>query len=139
MLEHVGEQLAEALNEVIATQTDPILQMKAAVQGTFHFFARNPGKARILLIETSGLGGRLERLRSGIIQSHERSVEESLRSLVDRLPPLDPQISSYCWVGAVHEAVRRWLEADSSKRLGVEEIAEGVASYNLRAVGASGL
>jgi AcrR family transcriptional regulator len=111
-------------------------QMKAAVRALVQFLAQNPEEARILIVESSGLGKRLEAVRRRVIASHTRSVEQALRALSGGLPPLDPATVASCWVGAVLEAVFHWLEQPPEQRLPAEELAEAIARFNLRAIGA---
>lgn len=132
-----GEVLAAALNEEIAAQTDPLEQMRAAVVGLFLFLAQNQKEARILLVESSGLGGRLERIRREILASHTRSVEEALSNLSGQLEIGDPKVAARCWVGAVYEAVLYWLEEAPGKQREAQEIAQEVARFNLRGIGGS--
>src|SRR5262249_6333108 len=63
-LESLGERIALALNEAIGKAgTDPLSQMKAAVEGLMLFLSENPDEARILIVESSGLTTRLEEVR----------------------------------------------------------------------------
>jgi AcrR family transcriptional regulator len=137
-LESLGERMAAALNEAIAGTTDPLSQMRVAVQRLMSFLAEQPDEARILLVESSGLTPRLEQVRRGIIASHARSVEQALVSLSSSLPALDPAVAARCWVGAVYEAVYHWLELPRGSRIPVEDLEREVALFNLRAIGAAG-
>jgi AcrR family transcriptional regulator len=111
-------------------------QMKAAVKALVQFLAENPQEARILIVESSGLGKRLEAVRRRVIASHTRSVEQALRALSGSLPPLDPATVASCWVGAVLEAVFHWLEQPPDQRVPAENLAESIARFNLRGIGA---
>ena len=136
-LQSIGDSIAAALNEAIAAAADPQLQMRAAVERLLRYLAEKPGDARILIVESSGLTPRLERLRRTIISSHCRSVEQALMHLSGVLPPLDPQVAARCWVGAVYEAAYHWLETASAERPPIEAVAHEVARFNLRGIGAS--
>ncbi len=135
-LRSLGEDIAAALNEAIAGTADPLLQMKAAVQRLLTFLAERPHEARILLVESSGLTPRLEKVRRGIIASHARGVEQALAGLSGAVARLDPAIAARCWVGAVYEAAYHWLELSSGRRVPVQDLAREVALFNLRAIGA---
>jgi hypothetical protein len=110
--------------------------MRTAVKALVAFLAENPEEARILIVESSGLGKRLENIRRQVIASHTRSVEQALGALSDRLPPLDPALAASCWVGAVYEAVYRWLECPVEARVPATRLADGIARFNLQGVGA---
>lgn len=137
VLEQIGKKLAGVLNEAIEVHHgNTFEQMYTAIRNTFLFLSSNPNEARILLLETSGLSKRLERIRFEIIDSHERSVEKALKELDDRIPAIDFKVASQCWVGGVYEAVRKWLETRESERMSPEEVAQSVATYHFRAIGA---
>ena len=136
-LEALGEQISSALNEALrAAGPDVLARMRAAVKALVQFLAENPEEARILIVESSGLGKRLEAVRRQVIESHTRSVEQALRTLADRLPPLDAAVVASCWVGAVYEAVYRWLGHAPGERPPAEHLAEAIAEFNLRGIGA---
>jgi AcrR family transcriptional regulator len=137
VLEAIGERISSALNQAIrAASPDVLTQMRAAVEALVRFLAANPEKARILIVESSGLGKRLEAVRRQIIASHTRGVEQALRALSGSLPPLDPAIVASCWVGAVYEAVFRWLGNPAAHRPPAAHLANSIARFNLRGIGA---
>lgn len=136
-LEALGQQIASALNEAIpAAGPDVLSQMRAAVTALVQFLAENPEEARILIVESSGLGKRLEAVRRQVIESHTRGVEQALRALANHLPPMDPAVVASCWVGAVYEAVYRWLARAPEERPPAEHLAAAIAEFNLRGIGA---
>lgn len=136
-LEALGEQISAALNQALrAAGPDVLAQMSAAVKALVGFLAKNPEEARILIVESSGLGTRLEAVRRRVIESHTRSVEGALRTLANRLPPQDAAVVASCWVGAVYEAVYRWLGQAPQERPPAEHLAEAIAGFNLRGIGA---
>ncbi len=137
-LERFGERITKALNAAIAAAGDkPIEQMRAAVERLVLFMAENPDEARILIVESSGLGARLEQIRRGIIDSHARSVEKALLQLGSALPPLDPALVARCWIGSVYESVYHWLECPVARRQAAKTVASAVAEFNLRGIGAT--
>jgi len=135
-LENFGERIAAALNAAIALAGEnPLRQMRAAVEGLVLFLADNPDEARILIVESSGLGGPLEQTRRKIVDSHARSVEKALSEVGSALPPLDPALVARCWVGSVYESVYHWLETPASRRPPAQAVARAVAEFNLRGIG----
>jgi AcrR family transcriptional regulator len=139
-LERFGERIAEALNAAIAAAgEDRSRQMRAAVERLVLFMAENPDEARILIVESSGLGPRLEQVRRKIVESHTRSVARALAQLRSALPPLDPTLAARCWVGSVYESVYHWLEQPIDGRPAAQRVAGAVAEFNLRGIGAWGL
>lgn len=138
VLNDVGERVTSAINASLAqTGPEPLAQMKAAVEGFVHFLSQHADVARILIVESSGLSARLEQLRRSVIASHSRGVENALRLLAPELPAVDATITARCWVGAVYEAAYSWLELPKDERPPANVLAETVARFNLRGIGAS--
>ena len=136
-LESLGRRMAAALNAAIAAAGPSVpSQMRAAVKALVRFLAENPEEARILIVESSGLGKRLEAVRRQVIENHTRGVEQGLRALAGQLPPMDPAVVASCWVGSAYEAVYRWLERAPHERPSADHLAEAIAGFNLRGIGA---
>jgi len=137
VLERFGERIAEALNGAIAAAgDDPLSIMRAAVEELVLFMAANPGEARILIVETSGLGDALQKVRRSIVANHARSVERALAELGRALPPLNPTLAARCWIGSVYESVYAWLELPVKQRPDAVVMAHAVSEFNLRGIGA---
>ena len=135
-LESLGGRLGAAVEQAIAAAGPPLERMRAAIHGLVGFLVENPEEARILIVESAGLGARLEAVRRAVIATHARGVESALVNLTGTLPPLNPALAARCWVGAVHEAVYHWLESPPGKRRSAANLAEEIAAFNLRAIGA---
>lgn len=134
-LERFGRRIAEELNAAMSAAGEmPAARMRAAVERLVAFMAENPDEARILIVESSGLSERLQRIRRDIVESHARSVEQALAEL----RPLHSthEVVARCWVGAVYEAVFHWLEQPAGERAAAGEVARAVADFNLRGAGA---
>jgi AcrR family transcriptional regulator len=135
-LEAFGAKIAQALNAAIAAAgQNPLQHMRATVERLVLFMAKNPDEARILIVESSGLSARLQKIRRAIINSHSRSVEMALSQMRAALTPMDPALASRCWVGSVYESVFHWLEQPARERPAAQAVARAVADFNLRAVG----
>jgi len=136
-LEELGERISAAINQAMAAAgPDVLLHMQAAVRALVGFLADHPREARILIVESSGLGKRLDGVRRRIIGSHTRGVEQALAAMADRLPPMETAVVARCWVGAVYEAVFCWLEQPVMERIPTDQLAAAIAHFNLRGIGA---
>lgn len=135
VLVSLGERIAELLSEVRNTQPDPVQRISQAVESLFLFLAENPREARILIVESSGLSGRLEKIRRSILQAQAEQTRSTLLMAAPEVFSVgDPIVASRCLVGAVYEALCSWLEQPESQRLPVHEVARFVADYNTRAL-----
>ena len=132
-LDGFGARIAQALNAAIdAAGEQPAAKMRAAVERLVTFMAENPDEARILIVETSGLGGRLQQIRRRIVDSHANAVEAALPLLN---PQIDAAVVARCWVGAVYETVFHWLEQPAARRPPAAHVAHAAADFNLRGSG----
>lgn len=135
LLLEIGESVAAELNEAIAGETEPLAQMRAAVESLFLYLAAHPAEARILILEATTLGGRIASTQAEILASHVRSVEQALQALSEDRPSGDLAVAAHCWVGAVYHAVRYWLELPAGTRPRAARVAGEVARYNLGGIG----
>jgi AcrR family transcriptional regulator len=134
VLEALGERTAEVLNDARARQPDSLKRVGAAVESLFLFLADNPQEARILIVESSGLSSRLEKVRRGILQYHAEQTRHTLESDPAAFKFADASVAAQCLVGAVYEALCNWLEQNPAQRLPAIEVARAVADYNTRAL-----
>ncbi len=138
VLEEVGNDLALHLNEAMGQVVDPEERMRAAVKSLFLYLANDPDAARILITESSCLGGRVDKVRAGIVDRHTISVAKAIESAPESPFHERNNVAAWCWVGAVHEAVKRWLELPLQERRTAAEVAQCVEDYNLRAIRVKG-
>jgi AcrR family transcriptional regulator len=136
-LEELGARIAAAINEAMAAAGPDVLShTRTAVKALVAFLADHPEEARILIVESSGLGKRLEAVRRAVVTSHTKGVEQALIAAAQRLPAMETATVARCWVGAVYEAVYCWLEQPASERIPAERLAKAIAEFNLRGIGA---
>lgn len=137
-LEAFGQTVADAINSAITAAGDnQVRQMRAAVERFVTLLAEHQDEARILIVESSGLGGKLEAVRRTIVDSHARSVAAAISAIKGScvIPP-EADVLGHCWVGNVYESVYYWLQQPAKRRRPAKEMAGIVADFNLRGIGA---
>jgi len=134
VLEALGQKVTEVMDQARASQPDALLGIRCAVESLFLFMADNPGDARILIVESSGLSPRLERVRRAILRQHAEQVCQTLESSPGASSVSAPVIAARCLVGAVFESLCSWLEESPNDRQSAVEVARAVADYNFRAI-----
>ncbi|MGA2171223.1 MAG: TetR/AcrR family transcriptional regulator [Terracidiphilus sp.] len=133
-LQTLGDKVSELMLQARASQPDPLLGIRCAVESVFLYLAQNPQEARILIVESSGLSPRLEQVRRGLLGQHAGQVCQTLESSPANFSVENPVIAARCLVGTVFESLYGWLEQSSTDRPPVAEVARLVADYNSRAI-----
>ncbi|MGO8947512.1 MAG: TetR/AcrR family transcriptional regulator [Ktedonobacterales bacterium] len=136
LIDALVPKLAIAVDRAIATETDPIAQMDAALRTVLETFSRHRKLSKILLVEAVGLGhGFDEKLM------HTRGYfAEMIRGYLDHavvagaIPELDTETASWVWFGAINELVVRWLVTGRPAQL--ETLIPQLRHMLLRSVGA---
>jgi TetR/AcrR family transcriptional regulator, fatty acid metabolism regulator protein len=134
VLEGLGERIGEIVSESDARESDPLMQIDRTLETLFLFLTENPQEARILIIESSGLSPRLEKVRRTILAQQIEQTRMDFEASPEAFSVGDPTVAAQCLVGAVFQVLCSWLEQSPEERMPATEVARLVADYNTRAV-----
>ncbi len=122
LVDQFADLLERKVVEAVAQEEQGIMQVKAALQACLETFGRYRRPAKILLVQAVGLGTVFEKKRievndrfAGLIKQY---LDEAIA--VGDIVPVDTDVVSYAWMGAIYGIVIRWVytgEPDSERIL----------------------
>jgi len=133
-LEELDVELARILAEVHGPDADIPYKMARSVETLFLFLACHPERARMLIVESSGLGPRIEGTRRQLLSHHETFVQHTLESSPGVSELKDASVAARCVVGSVFEVLYSWLDESPTTRVPAADVARAVAAFNYQAL-----
>ncbi len=122
LVDQFADLLERRVIEAVEQEEEGIARVRAALLACLETFGRYRRPAKILLVQAVGLGSVFEKKRievndrfAGLIKKY---LDESIK--VGDIVPVDTDVVSYAWMGAIYGIVIRWVytgEPDSERIL----------------------
>lgn len=115
LIDEFAANLAAEFALAVSVQDSGITQVDAALRACLTTFERYRRLAKIFLIQAAGIGPDFEHKR---LEIHDRFVL-AIKSYLDiavaegDIAPLDTEVVALAWMGAINEAVTRWVVTGS--------------------------
>jgi AcrR family transcriptional regulator len=137
LVDEFAAHLAVAVAQAIDTRHGALARVEGALNAALETFARHRELARILLLEAASLGPTYEAKRSEVHRRFADLIKVYLDEAVGEgsLPPLDTEVATLAWLGAVNEVVIQWLHAGKPDLL--TEALPSLTRLLLRSIGAT--
>jgi len=136
VMDHLGNRLAERINASIAQESSAIARLEIALTTVLESLGKRRRLAKLLLVQGYSMGNAFEKKRIETYSRFASLIKDNLDLAVEEgsIPPLDTEIVSHLWVGAVNEVLIRWLY--TGKPAPVKEALPVLKKILLRGVGA---
>jgi isochorismate synthase len=123
------------VREAVEAEQDPVRKADAALLAVLRLFASHRSLARLFLVETAGAGPELAARMAEVYRQFTAFIRENLEAAAAQgaIAPLDTELASQVWFGALKEVVSRWALAESPPPL--EQSFPAVRALLLRSVG----
>ena len=135
LMETTADKLVTRVERAVALESEPVAKAEAALRTVLATFSGHRTMARLLFLDAIG-AGRLFQVESNAL--HDRFarliagyLDEAVAAGV--IPPLDTQVTSVVWFGALNEVVARWLLAEQPGPL--EDVYPALRVVLLRSAG----
>lgn len=134
----IDEMTAILFNKVekeVGESDDVVEQIEKALWKGMHVFTKYRTLAKFLLVEAVGSGSVFEKKRFAIYTRFAALIKELLDKAVSqgKIQPLDTEVVSWIWVGAISQLIIRWLYLEETKPL--EKDFETLKETLMRSVG----
>ena len=111
LVDQFADLLERRVVEAIEQEEKGIARVKAALRTCLQTFGRYRRPAKILLVQAVGLGTTFEEKRNEINDRFANLIETYLQEsiAVGDIEPVDTEVVSYAWMGAIYGVVIRWV------------------------------
>lgn len=111
LVDEFASHLAKAVGEAIARERGALSKVEGALRGGLQTFARHRQLSRLLLLEAVSMGRTYEAKRAEVHSRFTTLIKTSLDEAAAEgsIPPLDTEVATLAWLGAVNEVVIQWL------------------------------
>ncbi len=136
LVDEFAKHLATAVAAAIEGRRGALAKVEGALQAALETFAGHRELARILLLEAVSLGATYEAKRAEVHSRFAALIRSYLDQAVEEgsVPPVNTEVATLAWLGAVNEVVIQWLHAGRPDLIG--EAVPALTSLLLRSIGA---
>lgn len=122
LVDQFADLIERRVREAVELEAEGIARVRAALQACLETFGRYRRPAKILLVQAVGLGSVFEKKRIEVNDRFANLIKEYLEEAirVGDIRPVDTDVVSYAWMGAIYGIVIRWVytgEPDSERIL----------------------
>ena len=119
MVDQLSEKLVRKLERSIASETDPLKRIPLAIDALLSTFSKQRKLAQILMVNIVGQGRAMDRKFLPIRDKFAGLIRRELDAAVEAgaIRPVDTNLVSQLWLGALNEIILRWLLQDKPSPL----------------------
>jgi AcrR family transcriptional regulator len=135
LLDRSAGLLMDRVREAVAAEVDPVAKADAALLAVLRLFSSHRALARLFLVEAMGAGPEFHAKLAALHAEFATFIRHNLDDAVRRgaIAPIDTEVASLVWFGALNQLVTRWVITDDPRPL--EERYPALRTLLLRTVG----
>ena len=138
LLDRSADLLLARVGERVSAEADPIAKVDAALLALVRTFGGHRALARLFLVESRGAGPKFHARLVDVQSRFALFLRQQLDDAVAQgaISPLDTEIASQAWFGALNQVVTVWALAEAPRPL--EETYPHLRALLLRSIGLKG-
>jgi len=119
LLDRSAGLLMDRVREAVAAEVDPVAKADAALLAVLRLFSSHRSLARLFLVEAMGAGPELHARLAALHAEFSAFIRRNLDDAVQQgaIAPIDTELASLVWFGALNQLVTRWVIADDPRPL----------------------
>ena len=119
LVDQLSEKLVRKLERSIASEPDPLKRIPLAIDALLSTFSKQRKLAQILMVNIVGQGRAMDRKFLPIRDKFAGLIRRELDAAVEvgAIRPVDTNLVSQLWLGALNEIILRWLLQDKPSPL----------------------
>jgi TetR/AcrR family transcriptional regulator, fatty acid metabolism regulator protein len=117
LLDRSARLLLDRIAERVEVEPDPITKVDTALHVLLHSFAAHRVLARLFLVEAlvAGSTAKMIEIHALFTTFIKQNLDEAVATGL--IPPIDTEVASTAWFGALNQVVVRWVLEDQSTPL----------------------
>ena len=111
LVDQFADLLERRVTEAISHEEKGIARVRVALETCLDTFGTYRRPAKLLLVQAVGLGAAFENKRNEINDRFAQLIETYLLEAIEvgDIPPVDTEVVSYAWMGAIYGVIIRWV------------------------------
>jgi AcrR family transcriptional regulator len=111
LVDQFADLLERRVTEAIEPEEKGIARVRIALETCLDTFGKYRRPAKILLVQAVGLGAPFENKRNEVNDRFAHLIETYLIEAIEvgDIEPVDTEVVSYAWMGAIYGIVIRWV------------------------------
>ncbi len=111
LVDQFADLLERRVTEAIEPEEKGIARVRIALETCLDTFGQYRRPAKILLVQAVGLGAPFENKRNEVNDRFAHLIETYLSEAIEvgDIEPVDTEVVSYAWMGAIYGIVIRWV------------------------------
>ena len=111
VLDHLADRLVDRIRRSVAQEKSAVARLEIALTTVLESLGKRRKLAKLMLVQGYSMGNAFEKKRVETYSRFASLIKQDLDQAVAEgsIPPIDTEITSHIWLGAINEVLIRWL------------------------------